>query len=112
LISLTLPYPPSANNYWRVFKNRILVSREARAYKARVKLEHARLKPLAGPLSVSVAVYRPQRRGDLDNVLKVTLDALNGVAFEDDSQVVRLFAQRLEDKARPRIEVIVMGVEP
>lgn len=29
-------------------------------------------------------------RGDLDNYVKTVLDALNGVAWEDDSQVVKI----------------------
>lgn len=29
-------------------------------------------------------------RGDLDNYVKTVLDALNGVAWKDDSQVVRI----------------------
>lgn len=31
---------------------------------------------------------RPTKKPDIDNILKVILDALNGVAYEDDRQVV------------------------
>ncbi|MBC40907.1 MAG: hypothetical protein CML19_01555 [Pusillimonas sp.] len=35
-------------------------------------------------------------RGDLDNYVKLSLDALNGVAWEDDNQVVRLNAVKVD----------------
>lgn len=38
-------------------------------------------------------------RPDLDNVLKLVMDALNGVAWEDDTQVVALSARRLPKPA-------------
>lgn len=58
--------------------------------------------PFCGPIMVKVDTYRalPKSRPkkattepdtykpDADNVLKVVLDALNGVAYRDDSQVV------------------------
>jgi crossover junction endodeoxyribonuclease RusA len=108
-VRLSLPYPPSVNRIWRVFRNRIIKSAEGRAYSARVQTTVALLglRPLDGPVSVTVAAYRPARRGDLDNVLKAGLDALNGVAWGDDSQVVELHAVRFDDKASPRLEVTV-----
>lgn len=36
----------------------------------------------------------PMKRPDLDNVVKLVLDALNGVAYRDDSQVLRFAAKR------------------
>lgn len=104
---IVLPYPISANRYWRAVRGRVLVSAEARAYKARVAwlCMAAKVRPLDGPLSVSLAVYRPRHIGDLDNTLKVLLDALRGIAFADDDQVVELHALRLDDKANPRAEV-------
>ena len=35
---LQLPMPPSANRIWRVCRGRIVLSEEARAYKAKVRL--------------------------------------------------------------------------
>jgi crossover junction endodeoxyribonuclease RusA len=64
--------------------------------------------PVAGPVAVFLDVYRPRRRGDLDNILKATLDALNGIAYRDDDQVEQITAQRYEDKRAPRVEVSVV----
>lgn len=108
---LTLPYPPSANRYWRTVRNVVLKSKDARDYQHRVRcvaldgIEQP--KPLQGPVVVTVAIYRPQRSGDLDNRLKCLLDALKGIAFEDDSQVIEIHASRFDDKSNPRAEVTV-----
>lgn len=109
---LVLPYPPSANRYWKTWRGRTVKSAEARAYALAVGMlcRAARAKPLAGPVVVSIGVYRPRRAGDLDNRIKVTLDSLRGHAFEDDEQVVELHAYRHDDKARPRVEVEVSPV--
>jgi Holliday junction resolvase RusA-like endonuclease len=113
MMRAVLPYPPSANRYWRTFRNRTVVSDEARKYKALVKVELSKWPLLAGPVALIAHLYRPQRSGDLDNRLKVLGDALNGVAWSDDSQVVEIHAYRHDDKARPRVEVEVraLGVE-
>lgn len=105
-----LPYPPSANAYWRTVKNRTYVTHEARRYKSDVsKLARAASAgpQHSGPVRVALSVYRPRRIGDLDNTLKVLLDSLKGVAFEDDSQVVELHATRADDAANPRVVVTV-----
>lgn len=39
-------------------------------------------------------VIRPTVRPDIDNLVKIILDGLNGVAFLDDKQVVELYAQK------------------
>lgn len=44
-------------------------------------------------VSVTVGFYfTGQRRGDIDNLVKTVLDALNGVAYVDDRQVLHLQA--------------------
>ncbi|RYY96954.1 MAG: RusA family crossover junction endodeoxyribonuclease [Chitinophagaceae bacterium] len=108
-VRLVLPYPPSANAYWRAAKGRGLVpSREALAYKIAVAhlAAAARVRPLAGPVRLTLTVYRPRRIGDLDNTLKVLGDALNGLAWLDDEQVVVIHAERADDADSPRVELV------
>lgn len=107
-ITLTLPFPPSANEYWKSSRGRGPVpSAEAKAYKAAVArlAVTGGLLPLFGPVTVVLTAYRPRRSGDLDNVLKVMNDALNEVAWLDDDQVVNITAARADDAANPRVEL-------
>jgi crossover junction endodeoxyribonuclease RusA len=111
---LTLPFPISANRYWRVGKNRVYRSEEATAYKDEVgwlcKAEG--INPFKGNVCVSLDFYRPAKRGDTDNMIKVTLDSLIGYAYVDDKQIVELHAMRHDDKDDPRVEVLVTEVLP
>lgn len=105
--SIVLALPPSANRYWRYGTNGVYVSEEAENYKAGVKWKalHQQLQPMAGNVAVYVNVYRARKAGDLDNYAKVMLDALKGVAYQDDNQVVELHMWRHDDKDNPRVEV-------
>lgn len=38
---------------------------------------------------------RPTKKPDIDNIAKAILDSLNGVAYDDDSQVVRLTIEKV-----------------
>lgn len=94
---VTLPYPPSANRYLRHTARGTYRTSEATHYRANA----ARLAivagflPVAGPVSVAVSLHpRKTAKGkpsavvlDLDNCLKVALDALQGVAYQNDKQV-------------------------
>jgi Holliday junction resolvase RusA-like endonuclease len=64
-----------------------------------------------GPVRVTLHVYRPRRRGELDNIQKVLLDSLTGVVYRDDEQIAELHAYRHEDKQKPRVEVTVEAIE-
>lgn len=45
-------------------------------------------------------------RKDLDNICKAILDALNGIAYDDDRQIVSLFAQKYYSD-EPRVLVVL-----
>lgn len=50
----------------------------------------------------------PTRKPDIDNVLKVVLDALNGVAYEDDAKVVCVEAEKVYS-FEPKLVIEVKG---
>ena len=112
-MKLTLPYPPSANRYWRNYRGITVTSEDALAYKAEVGyIARSRgVQPLHGPVCLTLEMYRPRRSGDLDNRLKCLIDSLNGIAWGDDSQITEIHAYRYDDKARPRVEVEIKEVE-
>ena len=113
MIELTLPYPISANRYWRPVRIgahiTIVPTKEAKAYKEAVgwiARKGAVQQALAGRVHVHLQLF-PKRpldwakrarldplywddtvqRLDLDNARKVVYDALKGIAFGDDKLV-------------------------
>ena len=67
--------------------------------------------PLSGKLLLSAEFYRlkpkdPQSRnyGDLDNHLKAVKDAMNGICYKDDSQIVR-YGHTGKNHGEPRIDI-------
>jgi crossover junction endodeoxyribonuclease RusA len=106
-LKLILPYPPSVNNLYATFRGRRVTSAKGRKFKADIAVLAKRqgAKLLDGDLSVTFRVFRPVRRGDLDNRLKISQDALKGICFEDDKQIIEIHAYRFDDKTNPRIEI-------
>lgn len=105
----------------------------AAVYKATVKQAWGENERLDGALSVTIdAVFpRPQNmfwktkamptfphtsKPDTDNIAKAVLDALNGLAYVDDSQVARLIVtKRVADgveQPRTVVEVVRLGAMP
>lgn len=112
---LTLPEPPSANRWWRNVGGRTVLSREAREYKAAVavRLMMLRVRPIPAPAAVAVSLvwFRGRRSGDLDKRVGVLLDALQGTAYDNDSQITRLAAERRDDPGHARVEVTITPTE-
>jgi len=108
--TLILPYPPTVNHMYRRLRGHLALTPEALAFRHAVRMIAMvqGVTPLVGPVAVFLDVYRPRRRGDLDNLLKATIDSLNGVAYLDDQQVEQITAVRYDDKRAPRVEVSVV----
>lgn len=93
-----LPFPPSANVYWRTTRRGITyVSADAKKFKeaAGWALRAQGVVCIEDdPVSLKLDVYFPRAAGDLSNRIKVLEDALNGIAYTDDAQVVHLDVTR------------------
>ena len=136
MIKLTLPYPVSANRYWRtkvirmgrVARSVTYISEEAKAYKHQVALAvlAAGAAPIEGRVQITYTLHphRPKdwvKRSkadpefwedsvqclDLDNAQKVLLDALKGVVMQDDKWVRKIVAERGEPVDGGKLVVIV-----
>jgi Holliday junction resolvase RusA-like endonuclease len=110
---VVLPQPPSTNRYWRMMRGHIRKSTEAREYQE-LAAELARLQlgdmvPTGQPIVLRIWWYRQIRSGDLSNRIKVVEDALQGILYYDDKQVVELHAYRIDGDKPARI-IVEMSV--
>lgn len=131
MIVLTLPYPVSANRYWRAItipgRTMMAPTAEAKAYKAEVAAIARRCgleQPFGWRVAVELDLYpqRPQdwaRRArldpvawdddvrciDLGNAEKVLSDALQGIVFHDDRWIWDLHKRRMEPDGQARVEL-------
>lgn len=111
MILLTLPEPPSANDYYRVAGSRVYRTKAAKDYIQDVKtrLSIARVKAIEGTVDLRIFWYRATRIGDLDNREKILIDALKRGAFGDDAKVRRIMTEMSDDEPRKaRVEVQVI----
>lgn len=68
--------------------------------------------PIEGPVSVVLRFYEPnRRRRDPSNLVKLIEDALDGIAYHDDSQIHRETWERAGVcKHDPRVEIEVTPI--
>jgi Holliday junction resolvase RusA-like endonuclease len=136
MITLTIPGEPVAKGRPRMMKSGIAFTpTKTRNYETLVKelyiIENRDKPMLEGQLSASIYAYftipksaskknrekmlewkiRPTKRPDLDNIAKAVLDALNGLAYQDDSQIVRLVVEKYYSD-KPCVEVSIEEVTP
>lgn len=113
VLYVRLPYPPSANRLWANFRGHVVKTAEAREYSKTcaelVRLAGGKLTEKA--VVVNILVERPRRVGDLDNRLRAVLDALNGLVYSDDDQVVGIVATRIDRPGDGGVWVTVREVD-
>ena len=107
-VTLTVPVPPSANEWHRHVGKRVLLSSVARKYLREINSRFQHLTPMAGPLRLSIVWYRARKAGDVDKRGAILLDALQGLAYENDSQIAdyRIVRDDSEPKAARMVVTI------
>lgn len=133
LIKFTIPGAPVSQGRPRARRagNKIMMydpkpSKDYKEFVANIALEYAPSKPIETPLFVNIAIYRkipkstskkdrqlmldgmkrPITKPDTSNYVKGIEDALNGIIYKDDSQIVELRATKYySDSPRAEIEI-------
>ena len=121
MLRINLPYPPSANRIWRTSNGRTYLSQAAKAWKKEAGwlARKEKAEKLTGAVSVEIWLHpkltkkgeASKARLDLDNTIKITLDALNGIAWDDDSQVKQIHAQVVHPADGGGLTVFVLRAE-
>lgn len=137
MLTVTLPYPLSANKYWRPVPVgghvTIVPTKEAKAFKSEIGwlLRSAGVRtPFPGRVKIHLDLYpkRPQdwqtrmrKHGanwddtvqciDIDNARKVLYDAFKGVLILDDKWVWSDSADRCEPDGEARVVVTITAIE-
>ena len=115
--AICLPYPPSANRYLRHALRRTYRTAEANKYRklAQTEAYAANGFLFACPVSVEVTLFpKTTKTGqasrtvlDLDNCMKVALDAVQGILYVNDKQIHRLQASYGLPVAGGGLEIVV-----
>ena len=53
----------------------------------------------------------PTKKPDIDNIAKVICDALNGVAYGDDTQIIKLSILKAYTEEQPRVQVFIEEIK-
>lgn len=77
-------------------------------YQWQAKSQCKGVKPLTGDVKLEVKLYfGTKRKCDIDNFNKICYDALTGIVWEDDSQIIKVTTEKFFDKTNPRIELTI-----
>jgi len=113
-MKLELGYPPTANTMFPTNRaGRRTLSTKGRIYREGVRgdvlEQHGLIRPLQGPIRVSVDFFVPdKRRRDLDNLFKALFDALKYAnVYVDDDQIVEIHAFKREVVKGGRCEIVI-----
>jgi len=128
MIHLTIPGPPIGKQRARVCRSgHAFTPAKTVNYEALVKQTFAAkypgFVPMPGPVRMILSIYlmesketqRKLKRGarlyptikpDISNVLKSIEDALNGLAYVDDKQIISVYAEK-KYSLRPGVEIIL-----
>ena len=107
IVLYTKPVP--INQKFFICRGRNILSSKYRDAKLALAKE-TRLKWTTAPLSGIVELhidlfYGDKRKRDIDAHLKILLDAMSEIVYEDDSQVTKMTVQKFYDKENPRTEI-------
>ena len=129
MIEFTVPGKPTGKGRPRVTRYGTYTPKATVEYERKVqecwRTQSGEVMPDGIPLAATITAYCPipksaskrqkaaqegtcnVKKPDADNIAKAILDALNGLAYHDDSAVSKLTVRKINTNAAPRVEVII-----
>ena len=104
---------PSVNHYWLANGHKRYISSKGREFKRMLSIEAKRIgcSAIDGDIKIVINWYKKgKRRGDLDNILKVIMDSLNGIGYHDDSQVKIIIAHMHENYGVDAVDISLFKI--
>jgi Holliday junction resolvase RusA-like endonuclease len=91
--------------------NECLLFKDSFNWQGRAGIKEPLPKTTNASVSIQFYIHKGQTP-DIDNLIKAILDGLNGIAWQDDKQVVRVIAERIvagsKESERAEIEIMVV----
>src|SRR5690606_1024401 len=114
-LNVDLPWPPTANTYWRRNGGRYFISKRGQDYRefvAKACYAYQGLFVSDDRLRLRIKAFPPDnRRRDLDNLLKGLIDSFQYAGlFPDDSQIDKLSIERMPEY-EGKIEITLEKIE-
>lgn len=103
--------PVGVNHRYTISRGRNILStkyrdaKEAMMWEAKSQWQG---EPLTDDVTLNIFLYLDSKRPDIDSYLKLLLDALDGIAYENDRQVIELSVIKMHDPKEPRIVIQVL----
>lgn len=136
IFDFTIPGKPCGKGRPRFYNGRAVTPKDTVNYETLVKLAFSQANPSAEPIAAKAEVIakikayypipvsaskklqarmraglmKPTTKPDTDNIAKIVLDALNGIAYHDDAQIVELQVTKLYSD-EPRVMVWLAVIE-
>lgn len=103
--------PQSQNAYYRIFKNRFVITREGKEYRRRIREELGEVKQIRGLVRLDIHFeFKDKRLRDLDNYHKCFIDAIKNLVIEDDCMINELFLKKTINTGRNRVTLRVTPI--
>lgn len=103
--------PPLINRTYKIGMNSFYKDNEQSSrqdsYRTQARAQY-RQKPKKGPLSVVYEFYYSRSNTDWESGVKGTQDALNGILWIDDVQIVEATVMKYHNTKNPRVDITVI----
>ena len=114
MMTLTVELPPPLNATYRIGNRHMYKDPKMVAWQEMVGWEYKRhyksLQWLIEPLYVGITMFLKRDR-DIDSSLKGVLDALQGIAYANDKQIIHLNVRKEVDVDKPRMVIEIESMK-